>query len=225
MRRHVIIMASLLVMAVALMGCGGGGTPGGSGGDVARNVEGTITLNGGTIPSRVIVRLLLNTVEQDEMTTASDGKYSFWAPVGTYTVRAVKSGFVTQAHEVTVSDVSKVVRADMMLEAEFVLTGVVKDTITNSVVSGAIVRLDTYTTTTNAQGAFRVAAQGRPIAQSFSVDARSASPQCYPFWAKTADGKIQDAQAITLSSTAPATGIGMGVILLWNTDAAPPAPP
>lgn len=102
----------------------------------------------------------------------------------------------------------------------FVFRGTVQDTISSSPVSGATVKVDTYTATTNSQGVFSLSMPTRPLVQTFSVDGRAASPQCYTFWAKTDDGKTQDAQAIAF----PATGTDMGVILLWNTDAAPPAP-
>ena len=80
-----------------------------------RTIEGTITLTGESNASGVTVTLLAGTTQVDQMTTLADGKYYFWAAVGTYKVRAAKTGFVTQEQQVTVSDLTKIVTLNLTL--------------------------------------------------------------------------------------------------------------
>jgi len=84
-------------------------------GEPPRTIQGTITLIGESNASGVTVTLLAGAAQVDQMTTASDGKYYFWAPGGAYTVRAAKAGFVTQEGQVTVADLTKVVTLDLTL--------------------------------------------------------------------------------------------------------------
>ncbi|MBI2843852.1 MAG: carboxypeptidase regulatory-like domain-containing protein [Armatimonadetes bacterium] len=81
-----------------------------------RTMEGTITLAGGSNPSGVNVILLASGIQQDSMLTGSDGKFYFWAPQGTYTVRAAKSGFVPQEQQVVVTDLTQVKTVDFTLQ-------------------------------------------------------------------------------------------------------------
>ncbi|MEN6521239.1 MAG: carboxypeptidase regulatory-like domain-containing protein [Armatimonadota bacterium] len=80
-----------------------------------RTLEGTITLTGESNASGVTVTLLSGTTTYEQKTTSSDGKYYFWAPSGTYKVRAAKSGFVTKEQSVTISDLTKVVTVNITL--------------------------------------------------------------------------------------------------------------
>ena len=80
-----------------------------------RTIQGTITLSGESNPSGVTVTLFSGTTEYDQMTTGTDGKYHFWAPAGVYKVRASKTGFVTKEQQVTVSDLTKVLTANLTL--------------------------------------------------------------------------------------------------------------
>lgn len=90
-------------------------TTGNPPGDTPRTIQGTITLTGGSNPTGVTVTLLSGTTQIDQMTTAADGKYFFWAPVGTYKVRAAKTGFTTKEQQVTVTDLTKVVTVNITL--------------------------------------------------------------------------------------------------------------
>lgn len=81
-----------------------------------RTLQGTITLSDGSNPTGVTVTLLSGTTQFDQMTTGSDGKYFFWAPAGTYKVRAAKSGFTTVEQQVTISDLTKVVTLNLTLQ-------------------------------------------------------------------------------------------------------------
>jgi hypothetical protein len=83
-----------------------------------RTIEGTITLAGGSNPTGVKVTLLSGNTQYDQMTTGSDGKYFFWAPAGTYNVRAEKTGFVTKSQAVQVTDMTKVVTLNITLAAQ-----------------------------------------------------------------------------------------------------------
>lgn len=89
-----------------------GNPPGG----LPRTIQGTITLTGASNSSGVAVLLLLGGVQVDETTTASDGTYSFWAPVGAYTVRAVQAGFIAQEEPVTVTDLATIVTVNLTLQ-------------------------------------------------------------------------------------------------------------
>lgn len=80
-----------------------------------RTLQGTITLTGASNASGVVVTLLSGTTTYDQKTTASDGKYNFWAPAGTYTLRAAKTGFVTKEQQVKISDLTKVVTVNVTL--------------------------------------------------------------------------------------------------------------
>jgi len=74
-----------------------GGIPGGP-----TNIQGTITLQGQTDHSGVLVTLIDRTNQQalGSETTGADGKYGFWVVAGQYTVRAEKSGFQTKSQDV-----------------------------------------------------------------------------------------------------------------------------
>jgi len=80
-----------------------------------RTLQGTITLTGTSNASGVVVTLLSGTTIYDQMTTTSDGKYSFWAPAGTYKLRATKTGFVTKEQQVKITDLTKVVTVNITL--------------------------------------------------------------------------------------------------------------
>ncbi len=83
--------------------------------ETPRTVQGTITLSSGATPAGVTVGLYQGTTKYDEMTTSADGKFQFWAPIGTYSVRAWKSGFSPQEQSVTVSDLTQVIAVDLLL--------------------------------------------------------------------------------------------------------------
>ena len=83
--------------------------------DQPRTVQGTITLTGTSNATGVVVTLLSGTSTYDQMTTASDGNYHFWAPVGTYTARAARTGFTTKEQQVSVTDLTKVVTLNITL--------------------------------------------------------------------------------------------------------------
>ncbi|MEN6372656.1 MAG: carboxypeptidase regulatory-like domain-containing protein [Armatimonadota bacterium] len=80
-----------------------------------RTLQGTITLTGESNASGVTVTLLSGTTTYEQKTTSSDGKYYFWAPAGTYKLRAAKSGFITKEQSVTISDLTKVVTVNLTL--------------------------------------------------------------------------------------------------------------
>lgn len=80
-----------------------------------RTIQGTITLSDESNPSGVTVTLLSVTTQYDQMTTGADGNYHFWAPAGTYTIRASKTGFVTENQQVTVSDLTQVLTVNITL--------------------------------------------------------------------------------------------------------------
>lgn len=80
-----------------------------------RTLQGTITLTDESNASGVTVTLLSGTTTYDQKTTSGDGKYYFWAPAGTYKLRAAKSGFVTKEQQVTISDLTKVITVNMTL--------------------------------------------------------------------------------------------------------------
>lgn len=82
---------------------------------VPRTVEGTIKLNDGSNGTGVTVTLLVGSDTYDETTTDSNGKYSFWAPAGTYTVRATKAGFTTSDQSVIISDLAKIETCDITI--------------------------------------------------------------------------------------------------------------
>jgi hypothetical protein len=85
-------------------------------GESPRTIAGTIKLSNGSNASGVTVTLLSGASQYDHMTTGADGRYYFWAPAGTYTVRASKSGLPTKDQQVTVSDLTKVVTQDLTLQ-------------------------------------------------------------------------------------------------------------
>lgn len=81
-----------------------------------RTIEGTITLSGESNASGVTVSLLSGITLYEQVTTSSDGRYHFWASIGTYTVRAEKTGFVTKEQAVSVTDMTKVVTVNLTME-------------------------------------------------------------------------------------------------------------
>jgi hypothetical protein len=90
-------------------------TSGNPPGQTPRTIQGTISLSDASNPSGTVVVLLSAGSEVDRMTTGSDGAYSFWQPVGDYTVRASKTGFVTQDQSVSVTDLNQVVTKNLTL--------------------------------------------------------------------------------------------------------------
>lgn len=84
-------------------------------GSVPRTVDGTIKLDNGSNGTGVNVKILNGATQYDETTTDENGKYSFWVPSGTYTIRASKAGYTTVDQSVTVNDLSAVVTSNFTL--------------------------------------------------------------------------------------------------------------
>jgi len=83
-----------------------------------RTLQGTITLSGASNATGVTVSLFAGTTQYDQMITASDGKYQFWAPVANYEIRAAKAGFITKTQQVAIKDLTKVITVNLTLERQ-----------------------------------------------------------------------------------------------------------
>lgn len=107
---------------------------------------------------------------------------------------------------------------------KYVLTGTVKETGTNTAISGAKVRVGTTEVTTNSQGQFRMEFSTVPVAQTYSVNGRQAKPGLgyFDFWARAAN-KVQNAKCIELPLASKA-GQDLGTIYLMSVEQVPPFP-
>ncbi len=229
MMQRLILIAILVAAIATLTGCGGGGGGGGGGNNTTTySIQGTISLGGAT-PSGVTVDLYSGGVRIAQMTTLADGKYRFEAPIGTYEVRAAKTGYSSEERTVTVNNPSITTIVNITLSAVtpdlFSVTGTVMVEGTSTPIVGAIVEIGSYQTATQSNGTFRIDMTSTPIMRTFSVNGRNATPApgYFDFWCR-ADGKIQNAKCIELPIIPKGT-TSVGTIYLMSEDYPPPFPP
>lgn len=79
-------------------------------------IGGTVTLSGQTDASGAVVKLFEGDILYESKTTPSSGEYLIWAPIGTYTLRVEKTGFVTLEQQVKVTDLSVVKTVNVTLQ-------------------------------------------------------------------------------------------------------------
>lgn len=106
-----------------------------------------------------------------------------------------------------------------------VLTGTVRDYSTNNLIAGATVKVGAYTTITGSQGTFSLEMPTVPVATTYSVDGRAAtpSPGYFDFWSYVG-GETYNAKCIPLP-VVPLGTTSLGTIYLMNADSPPPFPP
>lgn len=106
----------------------------------------------------------------------------------------------------------------------YVLTGTVLVNGTTTPIVNAIVTVGITTAKTNSSGQFRMELSTVPVAQTYSVNGKTATPGegYYDFWAKV-NGTIYNAKSIPLP-LAPKEGQNLGTIYLISYSQTPPAP-
>ncbi|MGC4046626.1 MAG: carboxypeptidase-like regulatory domain-containing protein [Armatimonas sp.] len=82
-----------------------------------RTIFGKVTLGpDNTAGSNTVLVLLRNGAQFETQTTNSDGLFQFYVPVGTYTLRTLRDGFVAQEATVTIVDANKPIEQNFTIQ-------------------------------------------------------------------------------------------------------------